>query len=188
LSYHANAHQPRLGLLASACGLTLLELLIVTAIVGVLAAVAVPGLLRARMSSNEASAIGSLRAINSAESAYASGCGSNGYAQSLADLAKPPSGSASPFISPDLAIDGTVKNGYVVNVDKDPAATTITVASRTCNSAANDAVSGYFAESHPVAVGSTGQRAFATDRRATIYYDTSGATLTAALAGATALQ
>ena len=150
-------------------GFTLIELLIVVAIIGIIAGIAVPGMLRARRTANEAAAIGSLRALNSAESSYAAAAGKGGFAPLLATLATPCPGSTSAFISPDLSIDPAVKSGYTVTMAASAASSP---GPTDCNGVVTETA--YYTTAVPVSAGMSGLRAFASSAAGAIFFDQAG--------------
>jgi prepilin-type N-terminal cleavage/methylation domain-containing protein len=150
-------------------GFTLIELLIVVAMIAVLATIAFPILLRARISSNEGVAVAALRTIHSAQGSFAATCGSGGYAQTLDDLAKTPPGASVGFIQDPYVTNGVIVNGYEANMMAASGATRIVANGETCNGSDDDAMSGFVAERHPVTVSETGVRSFAIDTQGTLY-------------------
>jgi type IV pilus assembly protein PilA len=150
-------------------GFTLIELLIVVTIIGVIAATAVPGLLRARITANETSAIGTLRALSAAEASYSLTCGGGAYAVLFTTLAVGPGFSAEGYISPDLAGGGN-KSGYIFALA--PGAGGIP-RPPDCNGAVTSSL--YYASAVPLALGGTGTRGFASSQSGAVWQDISGA-------------
>jgi type IV pilus assembly protein PilA len=152
-------------------GFSLIELLIVVAIILIIAAIAIPNLLRARMAANESAAASSIRTINTAEVSYITAYPTVGYSATLAALG---AGGASPcvaasgsacLIDDNLAVKGTTspgKSGYVY----DEAGTTST----------------YVTTAYPDKANSTGTKTFCSVEDAVVRYDSTGAS--GALAGA----
>jgi type IV pilus assembly protein PilA len=140
-------------------GFSLIELLIVVAIILVIAAISVPNLLRSRMAANEASAVGSLRTINTACIAYSTTFG--GFPSNLINLgtAGPASSTAADLIDNNLA--GGAKSGYTFTY--------------TAGAPAGGVIPVYTLAAGPIAPDQTGQRYFFTDQSAVIRFNISAA-------------
>jgi hypothetical protein len=143
---------------------------------GIAAVIVLPSVLRACCGSNEASAIGALRAINSGQAAYEYSCAHGGFAVDLADLARAPAAGGQGFVSPDLQVNGVIKGDYVITLMKD-AAVGVTDAgplADTCNDSVHPPATSYFASANPAKVGVTALRYFATNKSGTIVFSTKG--------------
>ena len=101
-------------------GFSLIELLIVVAIILIIAAIAVPSLMRARLSANESSAVGSVRSINTAEISYNAAYSNLGFTTTLAQLGGTvgatcvPSSASGCFI--DSLLSSGTKSGYTFSL------------------------------------------------------------------------
>jgi len=152
-------------------GFSLIELLIVVAIILIIAAIAIPNLLRARMAANEASAVASIRTVNTAEITYYSTYPTVGFATALSNLggglgvACTPSSTTACLIDSVLANDGNPansgKSGYKFTTGTGTVAGGVNV--------------GYVILAKPITLNQTGIRAFCAEEDAVVRVDPAGA-------------
>lgn len=108
-------------MIRKAQGFALIDMIFVTGVIGLLMSIAMPRLIMAKQSAGAASAIGSMRAIGSAQLSYALTCGGGFYAPNLSTLGTPPPGATEAFISAGLgAADSIVKSGYTIQMTATP--------------------------------------------------------------------
>jgi type IV pilus assembly protein PilA len=151
-------------------GFSLIELLIVVAIILIIAAIAIPNMLRARIAANEASAVASLRTISTAETTYASTYPSVGYTCSLTELGPPPSGTPASATAAgilDDVLSTGQKAGYLF-------------ALQDC---AGTPKANYTSTAAPANVGGTGTRAFCSATPGVINFAGDGLVATCLSAG-----
>ena len=150
-------------------GFSLIELLIVVAIILIIAAIAIPNLMRSRMAANESSAVGSVRTINTAMVTYATSFPDTGYSATLTALGGATAACAPPAVATVGAaclIDNLLsvvqqKSGYQF-----AAAGAATAGSTTNNT--------YTVTALPLSVGATGNRGFFSDQSGVIRYTLDG--------------
>jgi len=146
-------------------GFALIDVIFVCGIIGLLCSIALPRLLMAQQAAGAASAIGSMRAINSAQLTYALTCGSGFYAPDLPTLGMVPPGQREPFIAPGLSSAAVInKSGYTIQM----AATPFAGSPPTCNGlAAGGAGQGFVGAADPNTA--TNSRFFATNANNIIF-------------------
>jgi type IV pilus assembly protein PilA len=155
-------------------GFSLIELLIVVAIILIIAAIAVPNLLKARISANESSAVGSIRTLTTANIQYAAQCTDTGFPVALANLGPGPGDCTGAAIIDEVLTTG-VKSGY--NFTYTPGAPDGAGITSTYNILAL-----------PASVSVTGQRAFCSMQDGVIHYNDGGAACDSSVNGDSALE
>ena len=155
-------------------GFTLIDMLFVVGLIGVLASMAIPGMMKARGAAQAASALGTLRLVNSAELSFAITCGLGFYAPDLPALGVPPPGATDAFLADDMTGGVTfVRSGYTFGL----AGTALAGAPASCNGlGAGQAAPGYAATADPI--DSTDTRFFGTNSDGVIFRHTSTLSLT----------